>query len=175
LRVGPACFIDGWNDGANRNATPASFRLRSTTSGGAAIATPSASSTSALPHRLDTDRLPCFATVTPHAAMTSALAEDTLNVPARSPPVPHVSNASGYERDSFTECARMVRARPTISSGRSPFIDRPTSNAASCAEVAWPVITRSMAAAASSAVRSSCRVSFISRSVSTASTFTCRP
>ena len=53
--------------------------------------TPSASKTSALPHRLETDRLPCLATRTPAAASTSAAAVDTLTVPARSPPVPHVS------------------------------------------------------------------------------------
>jgi hypothetical protein len=67
-RVGAACFIDGWNVGAKRNAMPASRRQRSTTSGGAATCTPSASSTSALPQRLDTERLPCLATGTPHAA-----------------------------------------------------------------------------------------------------------
>ena len=61
-------------------------------------------------------------------------------VPARSPPVPHVSKASGNGRDSFTECDRIVRARPTISCGRSPFIAKPTSKAASCAGVACPVM-----------------------------------
>ena len=65
--------------------------------------TPSASKRSALPQRLDTDRLPCFATVTPHAATTSAATVDTLKVWARSPPVPQVSNTSGYSRDSFVD------------------------------------------------------------------------
>ena len=37
--------------------------------------TPSASNTSALPQRLDTERLPCLATRTPHAATTSAAAD----------------------------------------------------------------------------------------------------
>ena len=56
--------------------------------------TPSASNRSALPQRLETDRLPCLATRTPHAATTSAATVETLNVWARSPPVPHVSNTS---------------------------------------------------------------------------------
>ena len=67
---------------------------RSTTAGAAAIFTPSASYTSALPHWLETDRLPCFATRSPAAAATSAAADEILNVPDRSPPVPHVSNTS---------------------------------------------------------------------------------
>ena len=74
--------------------------------------TPSASKRSALPHRLDTERLPCFATLTPQAATTSAATVDTLNVCARSPPVPHVSKTSEYSRDSLVARARMVRARP---------------------------------------------------------------
>ena len=56
--------------------------------------TPSASNTSALPQRLDTERLPCLATRTPAPASTSAAAVETLMVPARSPPVPHVSKTS---------------------------------------------------------------------------------
>ena len=60
---------------------PTSCRHRSTTAGDAATLTPSASSTSALPHRLDTDRLPCLATRTPQAATTSAAAVEMLKVP----------------------------------------------------------------------------------------------
>ena len=93
--------------------------------------TPSCSNTSALPHWLDTDRLPCLATFTPHAATTRAAAEEILNVPDRSPPVPQVSNTSSTGADSFTACSRIVRAKPTISAGRSPFITRAASSAAS--------------------------------------------
>ena len=71
-------------------------------------------------------RLPCFATRTPHAASTSAATVDTLNVCDPSPPVPQVSNTGENGRDSFVALALIVRARPTISSGRSPFIARPT-------------------------------------------------
>ena len=40
------------------------------------------------------ERLPCLATRTPQAATTSAAHDEMLNVPARSPPVPQVSNTS---------------------------------------------------------------------------------
>ena len=53
-------------------------------------------------------------------------------------------------RDSCTACARIVRARPTISAGRSPFIARPTSRPAICAGAARPSMTSAIAAAASS-------------------------
>ena len=60
---------------------PASARQRSTTAGDAVTRTPSASNTSALPDRLDTERLPCLATRTPHAATTSAAHDEMLKVP----------------------------------------------------------------------------------------------
>ncbi len=78
--------------------------------GDAAMLTPSASKRSALPHRLETERLPCLATVTPQAATTSAATVDTLNVCARSPPVPHVSKTSEYSRESLVD-ARAHRPR----------------------------------------------------------------
>ena len=71
-RVGPACRMAGWKAGANRKATPTRSRHRSACSAVTAIFTPRASSTSALPHRLDALRLPCLATVTPAAAATMA-------------------------------------------------------------------------------------------------------
>ena len=95
----------------------ASARQPSTTAGGADTRTPSASKTSALPDRLDTDRLPCFATRTPHAATTIAAQEEMLNVPERSPPVPHVSNTPSYRADS----AHRVRAHRT---GEADELDR---------------------------------------------------
>ncbi len=130
-RVCAACFIDGWNVGAKKNAMFASCSVRSTTAGGAVTLTPSCSNTSALPQRLDTDRLPCLATFTPQAATTSAAADEMLNVPDRSPPVPQVSNTSPGGAASFTACSRIVRAKPTISAGRSPFITSAASSAAS--------------------------------------------
>ena len=130
--------------------------------GAARILTPSASYTSALPHWLETDRLPCFAMRIPAAAATSAAADEILKVPERSPPVPHVSKTSSNVRDSCTALARIVFARPTISEGRSPFIVRPTSSAATCGGVASPLMIAPIASAASSTVRFSRRISFSS-------------
>src|SRR5213076_3126075 len=112
-----ACRIEGWNVGAKKNPMFASTRHRSTTAGDAFTLTPSASKTSALPDKLETDRLPCFATRTPQAATTSAAHDEMLNVPERSPPVPHVSMTSSYRFDSGTALARIACARPTISTG----------------------------------------------------------
>ena len=64
------------------------------TSTGASIATPSASSTSALPHCVVNERLPCLATRTPAPAASSAAAVEMLNVLIVPPPVPHVSTRS---------------------------------------------------------------------------------
>jgi hypothetical protein len=95
-----------------------------------------------------------LATRTPHAASTSAATVDTLKVCARSPPVPHVSNTGEYSRDSFVALARIVRARPTISAGRSPFMASAMSSAAICDDCARPSMIASIAVAASSTVRS---------------------
>ena len=76
--------------------------------GGAETRTPSASNTSALPERLDTDRFPCFAPLTPHAATTTAALDEILKVPARSPPVPHVSKTRSYFFVTCTACARIA-------------------------------------------------------------------
>ena len=59
---------------------PASAMQRLTCAGAMSMATPRASSTSALPHLLVAERLPCLATVTPAPAATSAAAVEMLNV-----------------------------------------------------------------------------------------------
>ena len=53
--------------------------------------TPRVSTTSADPQRLETERFPCLATLSPAPATTNAVAVETLNVPDASPPVPAVS------------------------------------------------------------------------------------
>jgi hypothetical protein len=116
--------------------------------------TPSASSTSALPQRLDTERFPCFATGTPHAATTIAVADEILNVQAPSPPVPQVSNTIRPAVSNGTASRRIVSARPTISSGRSPFIARPTRKPAITAGVARPAMISVIIPADSSVERS---------------------
>jgi hypothetical protein len=60
------------------------------------MGTPSSSSTSAEPERLDTERLPCFATKAPQAEARTAAAVDRLTVFAPSPPVPTISKV-GFE------------------------------------------------------------------------------
>jgi hypothetical protein len=62
LRGPMACFIALWCPGANMKPTPTSRTQRSTCSGVRSRRTPAASSTSALPERLETERLPCLAT-----------------------------------------------------------------------------------------------------------------
>ena len=56
--------------------------------------TPSASSTSALPHCDVNERLPCLATRTPAPAASSAAAVEMLKVVTAPPPVPQVSTSS---------------------------------------------------------------------------------
>jgi hypothetical protein len=131
--------------------------------GAAWMLTPSASSTSALPHWLDTDRLPCLAIRMPQAASTIADAVEMLNVPDRSPPVPHVSKTGPGGGAIAIAFARIVCAKPTSSVGRSPFIPSPMSSPAVCAGVASPFMIAAIAAAASAVVRSSWRRSFSNR------------
>jgi len=92
------------------------------------MATPRASRTSALPHLLEMDRLPCLATFAPAPAATRADAVEMLNVPVPSPPVPQVSIIkSPFPRAGMMGVAflRMTAAAPAISSAVSPFIRSP--------------------------------------------------
>ena len=72
---------------------PTSRMARAVASGGRAIRIPHASSRSALPHWLEIERLPCFATCTPAPATTNAAMVEMLNVLQPSPPVPQVSSS----------------------------------------------------------------------------------
>src|SRR5262245_45319575 len=117
--------------------------------------TPSDSRTSALPVRLETARFPCLATATPQEAVTIATVVEMLNVPALSPPVPHVSSRGLRRVWSGGTRRRMASAMPAISGVVSPFIRIATASAPICAGVAWPSSTCSIAACARSRVRSS--------------------
>ena len=64
---------------------------RDIASGSSRIFTPRLSIRSALPQRLEMDRLPCLATRTPAPAITNAATVEMLKVQAPSPPVPQVS------------------------------------------------------------------------------------
>ena len=66
--------------GANMKPIPICCTQALTCCGCKSSFTPSASSTSALPHLLDTERLPCLAIFTPALAATSAAGVDTLKV-----------------------------------------------------------------------------------------------
>ena len=103
--------------------------------------TPTASSTSALPHLLVTERLPCFAIGTPAPQATKAAVVLTLKVLSRSPPVPHVSTVLpltwGVIRTAFS---RMTNAKAVISSTVSPFILREARKAPIWEGVASPAI-----------------------------------
>ncbi|AUB41102.1 hypothetical protein COO91_07145 [Nostoc flagelliforme CCNUN1] len=81
----------GCQPGANKKVIPTSCSAACTFSLDALKFTPKASNTSALPVRLDAERLPCFATGIPDAAATNATAVEILKVDEPSPPVPQVS------------------------------------------------------------------------------------
>src|SRR5438552_6608718 len=151
LRTGAACRIAGWKRGANMKPTPTSRTHWATPSGPRSILTPSASSTSALPHWLDAARLPCFATRPPAPATTSAVIVEMLMLLERSPPVPTTSIApsSTTTRSAF---ARSALANPAISSGVSPRTCSAARSAPSCAGVASPAITDPIVASASARV-----------------------
>ena len=93
-RVGPACRIAGWKFGREHEGEP---RARASAAPADAaswsIRMPSASRTSAEPAFEVIARLPCLATGTPAAAVTSAAVVEMLNVPLPSPPVPTTSIA----------------------------------------------------------------------------------
>ena len=147
-----------WKLGANRNVMPRWSSERPALSGVRSTRTPSASSTSALPVRLETARLPCLATATPHEAVTIATVVEMLNLtpPAGSlPPVPHVSMSGERRVRSGGTRWRIARAMPAISSGVSPFMRSEMASAAICAAVASPARICSMLACARSSDRSS--------------------
>ena len=81
------------------------------------------SSTSALPHRLDTERFPCFATFAPAAAAMMVAPVLMLTEPMPSPPVPTMSKTSPAV-GTCMQRACMAFARPATSSAVSPC--RPT-------------------------------------------------
>ena len=146
---------------------PHSAMQRPTCSGGRSIATPSASRTSALPHLLVAERLPCLATVTPAAAATSAAAVEMLNVPEESPPVPHVSRMTSASTSTFSASSLMARAMPTISPAVSPLTRSALRKAPVWAAPVRPPMISSSTARASSSLRSCPAVSSASAALRT--------
>src|SRR5687767_8388167 len=131
------------------NPKPTSSRHAATSAGPRSIATPSSSSTSALPQALEAARLPCFAMRAPAADATMALTVEMLKEFERSPPVPQVSIASGGAW-TFTAASRSADANPAISSTVSPRRCMTARSPPSCAGVASPFMTKVIAARASS-------------------------
>ncbi len=129
---GSTLHITGWNSGAYRKLIPISSIIRSAAAGVRLMLTPSASKTSALPDRLEIERLPCFATGMPAAAATMATAVEILKV-ERPPPVPQVSIRSS---DTFglsaTQLSRIACAIADISLSVGPFIISPIWKPAIC-------------------------------------------
>ena len=101
--TGTTYFIAGWKCGANMKATPAAS-THGAMPAGWSIGTPKVSNTSALPERLDTERLPCLATFTPHAASRTAADVEMFTVFAPSPPVPTISS-----RGPATQNMKVIR------------------------------------------------------------------
>ena len=135
------------------NPNPTSSMQRPTCSACRSIRAPSASSRSAEPDRLVADRLPCLATAQPAPAAIRAAVVETLNV-GRPPPVPAVSSRSGRRALTDSARARIVRARPAISSTVSPLVRRAIRNPAISVSAALPDMISPSTAPASSALRS---------------------
>src|SRR5690606_37529054 len=92
---------------------------------------------------------PCFATLTPMPAASSAAAVLMLNVVRVPPPVPQVSTSWSGSRASMVSIARRrAPAAPATSSAVSPFTRRPTRSAATCAGLASPLMMASNASPA---------------------------
>ncbi len=138
---------------------------RPTCSGVSPMFTPSASSTSALPDLLDTERLPCLATLAPAAAATNAAAVEILKVCALSPPVPQVSSRCAWSGTSTRVAnSRITCAAAAISPMVSFFTRKPTMIAAISAGDTSPLIIWRMSETISSWKISRCSMTRISAS-----------
>ena len=87
---------------------------------GANMTTPRASNTSADPDLLDTERFPCLATRTPHAAATTAAAVEKFTVWCPSPPVPTMSKQGVGPPSTTFMCLRITLTNAATSLGVSP-------------------------------------------------------
>src|SRR4051794_38027335 len=132
---------------------PTSAMHSAIAAGSRSMRAPSASSTSAEPQRPVADRLPCFATVAPAAAASSAAVVETLKLGAP-PPVPAVSTRLLLLTSTRTARSRMVCASPATSSTVSPLVRSAIRNAAVCASATRPSITSRSTEAASPDERS---------------------
>ncbi len=159
LRTGPTKRMAGWKRWAKQKPMPASLTQRATPSGPISMATPRASSTSAVPTDDEAARLPCLHTGTPEPAVMKAASVVTLMLASRSPPVPTRSTTTPPPGSSGqgTAAATMARASPVTSSAVSPLACSRTRKAPTCTGVASPARTTPSASSASAAVSDSRR------------------
>ncbi len=133
---------------------PARSSASAISSGVSSMATPRASSTSALPQRDVTERLPCLATGTPAPATTKAAAVEMLKVVTEPPPVPAVSTSREESADRTARMAdRSALTPPATSDGATPFARSPMRRPAIWTSEAEPSMKRAKAPSACSAVR----------------------
>ena len=154
-RSGPTCAIAGWWTGARQKQSPSSARHRPLTPGDASTFTPSRSSTSAEPVRLETARLPCLATGCPAAATTMPAAVEMLKEPEPSPPVPQVSATTPPCHGTGSIRSRRAAATPAMSAADSPRSASATSQSPNVSRFTPPASTASTRLRTSSCVEPS--------------------
>src|SRR4051794_27322626 len=152
FRTGTTWRMAWWWRGANMKPKPTLSMHSPTAPGSSSMLAPSASSTSAEPHWLVAERLPCLAILQPAPAAMKAAVVDTLKV-GLPPPVPAVSTRSP-SASTLTASSLIVRARPAISATVSPLVRSAIRKAAVSASDALPDITSRSTREASSADRS---------------------
>src|SRR6185437_7027432 len=149
-RTGPTWRMAGCMLGAYMNTMPVSSSTRRIASTGISMRTPSASSTSALPHCDVKERFPCLAMRTPAPAASSAAAVEMLKVEIAPPPVPQVSTSEAGSRTGSASMARRIAcAPPATSAAVSPLTRSAMRIAATCACEASPRMMTSKASAVS--------------------------
>ena len=132
---------------------PVSLNTDATCSASRSSRIPSASSISEEPVFPEADRLPCFKTGTPAAAVRIEAMLEMFTVPIKSPPVPTMSTA-WFPVSSLRLLESIASTRPEISSSDSPFWRKPISSATIKPSSVFPAMILSNAQVASALLRS---------------------
>ena len=170
VRIGASAFIAGWKYGANRKVKPVATKHSAARFSLSGNVNPMASIKSALPLRLEIDRLPCFTTGRPQAAASNAAPVDKFKLPEPSPPVPTISMASRPSGSAgFNASARIAPAKPRTSSAVTPLARSAESSAPAMAGARSGAVScrKSVPACASLKSRRSSSRSKISRGLFT--------
>jgi len=113
-----------------------------------------ASIKSALPLRLEIDRLPCLTMGSPQAAANNAAPVERFKLPEPSPPVPTMSMASSAAGNAgLMASARMAPAKPRTSSAVTPLARSAVSNAPAIAGASSGAVSVFNKAAASASLK----------------------